>query len=477
MMAVVEGIPLDALAERRRLGLDVVRATTWAASTGGIAVNAGFLVGHSTVRRVVMGDAATRDAATPGAAARPWSAWWRSRWPVGRSGSRPRSAKATSTATAAPVPSRAGRLRTSSWPWPARCGATPAPPSSSSPRWGPSPPTAWSSWPTCRWPPTGPSTGTCSAAWRRRRSTTSSSRPPTSPRPRGAHVVALALPDMMRMRADNLLAGLPGWRRRPPARRRRGDGRRRPTPTTRAELRAGARGHSPARPWASSPTSRLMEVADPASAWVGPVAGRDRRGRGTDVIDVLIDVVLVERLALFMVLPSLTPSLGRSDEGWRVRTSVWKDPRVMLGGSDAGAHVDLMCHANYPTVVLGEVVRDRGLLAARRGGRDDDRPPGPPLRAAPPGPGGRRAGTPTWSSSTRPRSAQPSRRAPSATSPAGASGSMPRRTGLDARLRGGPGGRRRTAQVTGARPGTVLRSGRDTDTVSLADVRRSPPRR
>ena len=34
----------------------------------------------------------------------------------------------------------------------------------------------------------------------------------------------------------------------------------------------------------------------------------------------------------------------------------------MLGGSDAGAHLDLMCHANYPTVVLGEVVRDRGLL-------------------------------------------------------------------------------------------------------------------
>ena len=34
----------------------------------------------------------------------------------------------------------------------------------------------------------------------------------------------------------------------------------------------------------------------------------------------------------------------------------------MLGGSDAGAHLDLMCHANYPTVVLGEVVRARGLL-------------------------------------------------------------------------------------------------------------------
>jgi N-acyl-D-aspartate/D-glutamate deacylase len=84
--------------------------------------------------------------------------------------------------------------------------------------------------------------------------------------------------------------------------------------------------------------------------------------RGTDVVDVLLDVVLADGLTLFLVLPSLTPSLGRSDEGWAARVAVWRDARVMLGGSDAGAHLDLMCHANYPTVVLGDVVRERGLL-------------------------------------------------------------------------------------------------------------------
>jgi N-acyl-D-aspartate/D-glutamate deacylase len=107
----------------------------------------------------------------------------------------------------------------------------------------------------------------------------------------------------------------------------------------------------------------LMEVADTGSPWVGRSLGEIAASRGTDVVDVLIDVVLPDRLTLFVVLPSLTPSYGRSDEGWRLRAEVWRDPRVMLGGSDAGAHLDLMCHANYPTVVLGEVVRDRGLLA------------------------------------------------------------------------------------------------------------------
>ena len=64
MMAVVEGMPREAL--------EGGGPWTWHSFAEyldrvdpGLAVNAGFLVGHSTVRRVAMGEAATGGAPTP----------------------------------------------------------------------------------------------------------------------------------------------------------------------------------------------------------------------------------------------------------------------------------------------------------------------------------------------------------------------------------------------------------------------------
>ena len=177
---------------------------------------------------------------------------------------------------------------------------------------------------------------------------------------KGAHVVALALPDMMRMRSNTLLPGLPGWRE---VMALDGAGRRAAVADTdtRTRLRAGAQKVAERAIGVLTDFS-MMEVADADSPWVGRSLGSVAADRDTDVIDVLLDIVLPDDLTLYVVLPSLTPSLGRSDAGWAARVAIWKDPRVMLGGSDAGAHLDLMCHANYPTRVLGEVVARRGLL-------------------------------------------------------------------------------------------------------------------
>ena len=42
------------------------------------------------------------------------------------------------------------------------------------------------------------------------------------------------------------------------------------------------------------------------------------------------------------------------------------DPRVLLQASDAGAHLDMMCGAAYPSETWAELVRDRGLFSGAR---------------------------------------------------------------------------------------------------------------
>jgi N-acyl-D-aspartate/D-glutamate deacylase len=170
----------------------------------------------------------------------------------------------------------------------------------------------------------------------------------------GAVVVALALPDVMRVRSSRMLQAMPGWGEvlaLPDDERRaalRDD-------AVRARLREGldaarAQGIAGMMQW------DLVELPDGRS--VASVAAE----RGTDAVDVLLDVVVPDALPLTTVFPSLVPTMGVTDESWEARGAVWRDERVVLGGSDAGAHVDLMCHANYPTVVLGELVRRRGLF-------------------------------------------------------------------------------------------------------------------
>jgi N-acyl-D-aspartate/D-glutamate deacylase len=97
----------------------------------------------------------------------------------------------------------------------------------------------------------------------------------------------------------------------------------------------------------------VKEVSNPA---MKPLEGRtvtdiarDRRRDGLDTfLDLAVedDLELQYTLILFEVAPEL---LG--------------DARTLIGVSDGGAHVDMLCDAGYPTNLLGEWVRDKGLLS------------------------------------------------------------------------------------------------------------------
>jgi N-acyl-D-aspartate/D-glutamate deacylase len=80
--------------------------------------------------------------------------------------------------------------------------------------------------------------------------------------------------------------------------------------------------------------------------------------RGTEPFDTLLDIVLADELRTV-----LWPNTDDGDEStWRMRAEIWSDPRAMIGGSDAGAHLDRMCGSNYPTAFLDDCLRGRKLV-------------------------------------------------------------------------------------------------------------------
>ena len=51
---------------------------------------------------------------------------------------------------------------------------------------------------------------------------------------------------------------------------------------------------------------------------------------------------------------------------WEARLEIWNDPRALIGASDAGAHLDMIAAFRYSTGFLQEAVREQGLLSLER---------------------------------------------------------------------------------------------------------------
>ena len=84
--------------------------------------------------------------------------------------------------------------------------------------------------------------------------------------------------------------------------------------------------------------------------------------RDAGAFDTLLEIVIADDLRTI-----LWPIAPDGDAGsWSLRREVWEDPRAMLGGSDAGAHLDRMCGAPYTTRFLGDMLRGRRLVRVER---------------------------------------------------------------------------------------------------------------
>ena len=84
--------------------------------------------------------------------------------------------------------------------------------------------------------------------------------------------------------------------------------------------------------------------------------------RGQDPFHCLVEICAHDELRT-VLWPMPTDN---DPDSWALRQKTWEHEDVMLGGSDAGAHLDRMCGAPYTTRFIGDCLRGRKLVGLER---------------------------------------------------------------------------------------------------------------
>ena len=74
--------------------------------------------------------------------------------------------------------------------------------------------------------------------------------------------------------------------------------------------------------------------------------------------DALCEIVVADELKTGLY----PPAAGDNDESWALRQALWNDDRCLIGASDAGAHLDFLATFNYSTYLLA-AARDKKLMS------------------------------------------------------------------------------------------------------------------
>ena len=104
----------------------------------------------------------------------------------------------------------------------------------------------------------------------------------------------------------------------------------------------------------------IQEVSNPGlKKYEGKTVDEVARERGKDGLDTFLDLAIEDNLNIQYVM-----ALFNADEK-RVAELI-THPNTMIGLSDGGAHVDMLCDAGYCTYLLGTWVREKQLMPIER---------------------------------------------------------------------------------------------------------------
>jgi N-acyl-D-aspartate/D-glutamate deacylase len=105
-------------------------------------------------------------------------------------------------------------------------------------------------------------------------------------------------------------------------------------------------------------TLRLETHAPSTATYDGKLVGEVAAAEGRDPWDVVCDTMVADEMRTGLHLPDRDGDRAT----WERRCEVWRDPRTLIGASDAGAHLDMITSFAYPAWLLGLGVRRHGLL-------------------------------------------------------------------------------------------------------------------
>jgi N-acyl-D-amino-acid deacylase len=111
------------------------------------------------------------------------------------------------------------------------------------------------------------------------------------------------------------------------------------------------------RKWAGlAQNAIVVSVENPAlKPYEGMSVGEIAKANNKEPDDVFFDIAVADQLQVKYVVP-------RANTDRAALADVLRDSRTMIGLSDAGAHLDMLCESGYTTYLLGHWVREQKAL-------------------------------------------------------------------------------------------------------------------